>query len=524
MPLIHHRLAPSIAAKAGAKMRRELPLALGAALALIASPLLAQSKAAPEPSTSLSPRDEILSSEQVREDLAIARRALEHIHPGYTRYTSQAELDVMWEEGRAMALAKPTRGSLYLQVSRVLAAIRCDHTKAELPEDFEQARAAEPLYLPFRYAIFDGRLFVTDPGATGLVAGSEVLAIDGVAAGEIITKVFALFPVDGDTDFIKGESVVAQGEFLGPALDHFYPFLYETGPQARLSVSTGAGAAREVSVDRHTYSQFVEASGQQRFASNFDSAVTFRLLDDRAAYLSVDTFVNYRRPVDPDALYAPVFEELAKSGRDTLILDLRRNGGGSDDAQTGLVRWLMPTAFRQAEAVLVKTDRIDPALKPYLSTWEKAALDPDPAWFRKRADAMFEIIEPAVGKPPLSIPARNGAFTGRLIVLTSTDNASGVTHLLATLRTQRPGTVFIGERTGGAATGATAGVLLYLTLPNSQIRVRVPLQRTVIAGAERLDPRLGITPDILAPDTLMSTLAGIDPAMEAALAYLAENK
>lgn len=466
------------------------------------------------------PRDQLMTVEQVREDLAITRQALEQIHPGYTRYTSQATLDALWQDASAKALSNPTRGNVYLQISRVLAAIRCDHTKAELPADFEKARADEPLYLPFRYAIFDNRLFVADPGETDLIAGAEILAIDGTPASEVIAKVFELFPVDGDTDYIKGESVVAQGEFMGPAFDHFYAFLFDTRPEVTLKIA----GMDDVTVNRWTYTEFEEQTGTRRFASNFDSSVTFKLLDDRAAYLSVDTFVNYRRPVNPDTIYGPVFERMAKSGRDTLILDLRRNGGGSNDAQMGLVQWLMPSAFRQADAMLVKSDRIDPAIKPYLSTWEKAALNPDPAWFKQRDDGMFEIVNPFAGKPAESIPAKPGAFKGKVIVLTSTDNASGVTHLLSVLRTQRPDTVFIGEKTGGASTGATAGILFYLNLPGSGAKVRVPLQRTVITQADKLDPRGGITPDILAEDTLLSTLAGTDPAMEAAVAYISKKE
>lgn len=497
-------------------------LALTAALAFGPAPCVAQNDA-PVGDSGISspapPRDQLLTADQVREDLAITRQALEQIHPGYIRYTSHAELDALWQDASTKALANPTRGNLYLQISRVLAAIRCDHTKAELPADFEKARQEEPLYLPFRYAIFDDRLFVTDPGETDLVAGAEILAIDGTPASEVIAKVFELFPVDGDTDYIKGESVVAQGEFMGPAFDHFYPFLFDTRPEVTLSVA----GMDDVTVKRWSYAQFEEQTGTRRFASNFDSSVTFKLLDDRAAYLSVDTFVNYRRPVDPDTIYGPVFERMAKSGRETLILDLRRNGGGSNDAQIGLVQWLMPSPFRQADAMLVKSDRIDPAIKPYLSTWEQAALNPDPAWFEKREDGLFEIINPFVGKPAESIPAKPGAFKGKVIVLTSTDNASGVTHLLSVLRTQRPDTVFIGEKTGGASTGATAGILFYLNLPHSGAKVRVPLQRTVITQADKLDPRGGITPDIRAEDTLLSTLAGTDPAMEAAVAYLSKT-
>ena len=502
-------------------------LAATLSLAALASPvsLAAQEAAqmAGESDAMTSPRDDAMTPAQIREDLALVRKALEQIHPGYTRYTSQATLDALWEEIEAAALATPTRGVLYHQISRILAAIRCDHTKAELPDDFEQARLTEPLYLPLRYAIFDERMFITNPGATGLAQGTEVLAIDGRPISQAIAAVKALFPVDGDTDFVKEKSIASFDEFMGPAFEHFYPFLFETAPEVTLALAGGRAGTREVTTERLGFTDYSAITGERRFSRNFKDAVTFKLIDDRAAYLRVDTFVNYREPVDPDTIYAPIFAELGASGRDTLILDLRRNGGGSNDAQMGLLQWLMPAAFREADALLVKSDRIDPELRPYLGTWEKAALNPDPAWFKRREDGMFEVINPMVGKPRVSIPAKDGAFGGRLIVLTSGDNASGVTHMLAVIRTQREAT-FVGEPTGGAATGATAGILFFLTLPHSGVKVRVPLQRTVITNAEELNPRLGITPDILAPDTRASTLLGTDPALDAAMQILAQNR
>ncbi|MEO0642239.1 MAG: S41 family peptidase, partial [Pseudomonadota bacterium] len=324
-------------------------------------------------------------------------------------------------------------------------------------------------------------------------------------------------------DFVKEKSIASFDEFMGPAFEHFYPFLYEAAPEVTLTLAGGRAGTREVTTERLGFTDYSAITGERRFSRNFKDAVTFKLIDDRAAYLRVDTFVNYREPVDPDTIYAPIFAELGASGRDTLILDLRRNGGGSNDAQMGLLQWLMPAAFREADALLVKSDRIDPELRPYLGTWEKAALNPDPAWFKRREDGMFEVINPMVGKPRVSIPAKDGAFGGRLIVLTSGDNASGVTHMLAVIRTQREAT-FVGEPTGGAATGATAGILFFLTLPHSGVKVRVPLQRTVITNAEELNPRLGITPDILAPDTRASTILGTDPALDAAMQILAQNR
>ena len=70
-----------------------------------------ESPASNEPTASpTSPRDEAMSPAHIAEALAIARKALEQIHPGYTRYTSQATLDALWADIEAKLLAKPTRG------------------------------------------------------------------------------------------------------------------------------------------------------------------------------------------------------------------------------------------------------------------------------------------------------------------------------------------------------------------------------------------------------------------------------
>ena len=120
-----------------------LASALAVIAALASAPTLAQDRV--ESKAAASPRDDAMTPEQIREDFAIARKALAEIHPGYTRYTSAETLEALWADSEAKALANPTRGGVYLQISRVLAAIRCDHTKAELPKEFEEARLNDPV-------------------------------------------------------------------------------------------------------------------------------------------------------------------------------------------------------------------------------------------------------------------------------------------------------------------------------------------------------------------------------------------
>lgn len=451
-------------------------------------------------------------------DIALARSALQELHAGYDRYIGRAELDRHWTAIEGMAHQGISREVLYLELSRLLAAIRCDHTKAELPEDLAQARLKERVYLPFRFVLFDDRMFVEVADKTsGLSRGDEILTIDAMEVAEWLSLIRPLVPVDGDADHTKNLAIAYTTEFMGGALDHFAPFVREVGPVADLRVLTD-GRTREITADRLRYPDFLALTGEQRYGSNFAEAIRYRTIGDDAAYLAVDTFVNYRKPVDAMAVLQPLFARVATEGRDKLIVDLRQNGGGSDDAQAALLRHLIARPVQPIEAVWTRFDHIPDHLRPHLDTWEAAALHPDPSWFKKISRDYFRLDLPGATDTHLE-PAKH-AFIGELVMLTGPLNSSGATHLLATLRSAGIGT-FVGGRTGGSPTGATAGILYFLTLPQSNIRIRIPATRTVMAHAASLPKRNGIEPDVLVLDDVDAFFNEQDAALQRAKQVLA---
>ena len=445
-------------------------------------------------------------------DIELAREALQTLHPGYDRYTPAGELDALWDALEARAAGGIDRGTLYLELSRILAAIRCDHTKAELPKDMAEARSNTPVYLPFRFKLFANRMYVDVSGDAALERGDEVIAIDGIEVSTWLARVDPLIPVDGDTDATKPLIIEYGTEFMGGALDHFAPFLEPLAATASLRVRSANAEARTVEVDRIDYEAWQALTGEKRYSRNFDAALRFATIGDDGAYLAVDTFVNYRRPVDAVEFLQPYFRRLKDEGRDKLIVDLRRNGGGSNDAQTALLRYLIRKPVLQTEGLLTRFSAIPGSIRPHLDTWERAALDPDPAWFEATDDGYYRFV---AGPPPAPVDPLPDAFTGNLVILTSGVNASGVTHMLANLRTH--GDIrFVGEKTGGAPTGATANILYYLTLPESGILVRVPAQRTLIANRNALPARDGLAPDVAVTVTADDWFADRDRVLEVA--------
>ncbi|MCX7553205.1 S41 family peptidase [Marinicella sp. S1101] len=460
------------------------------------------------------PREQWLDVAAVVEDIKLAQGAYEHIHPGYTRYANKNSLDNAWQNIINVATKHNgmTLADLYLNISETLALVRCDHTKAELPKALRDARNSIPVYLPVLWHQVEGQVLVAAATETsGLKRGDVILKVDDKDIHELIEQVKKYIPVDGFTDHSKINLVAASAEHQGGALDHFGALLWQPKAQVKMTYRTVNGTVNEKVFSRITYDQW-RALNPSR-VRNFIDAVDFKWINTDTAVLKIDTFVNYRNPINPDKLYKPLFKALNET--QTLILDLRENGGGSNEPPLRLLAYLMPEKFRQAKDVQVKTLNLNP-FKKHLRTWEKSALNPKASRFIPNPNGSYSFKPNILDDTQWIKPNRN-RFNGKLLVLTSNNNSSGSTNLLSVLK-NRPNTTFIGEPTGGSVEGPTAGVIFFLKLPNSGITARIPAFRYYNDVSE-FQLGKGITPDLEVSLSKDAFIAAQDPILDAALKF-----
>ncbi|MBR9826289.1 MAG: hypothetical protein GYB36_10875 [Alphaproteobacteria bacterium] len=463
---------------------------------------------------SAEPGPDTLTAQEAQRDITIARRALESIHPGYERFTSRERLDAQWAAFEAASSQGMERRQFYLSLAELLGDIRCDHTKAELPQEWAETRNEVPVYLPFRFQVFDGRMYVEAPGDTGLERGTEILSLDGDPATSRLAAVLPFIAIDGYTDHTRWVTMMGSSEELGSGFDHYDPLLNPDDGQVEIRYRDLDGVIGTRVFDRLTYPEFSDLAGERR-RRNFSDEDAIEVLypEPGVASLAVSTFVNYRTPVDPMEVFAPIFEEIQARNVHTLIVDMRRNGGGSTDAQLGLLAHLSRDYIRPLQEVRVRTIEFGET-RPYIDTWDPSALNPPAENFTQREDGWYSYTPQAL--PELGgFAAAPGAFQGRLILLVGSGNASGASQMIGAL-VDREDTYLIGEPTGGTQQGPTAGIIYFLDLPESGIRVRVPWQ-LAISSIEEPVIGYGFAPDIHAPLTRESWLANIDPALEAAL-------
>lgn len=466
--------------------------------------------------------EQVLTPQQITQDVNLLADAYSRLHPGYTRYTSAQELSSAWQEIKEDATANNGMklSDFYLQIQKTLTLIKCDHTKANLPKAMSTERDQTNVYLPFKWTWLEGRAFVTIPDAkANLQVFDEIISINGETIGSIVEQVQQYIPYDGDTIWSRNSGISDSKEFKGGAVDHFGALLGPVLEQATLVVKRNSGEQKNITLQRINYKEWDALASSKTTAANFKDALTFKRINENTAYLSIDTFVNYRHPVEPQSVYQPIFKAIKEEGINTLILDLRNNGGGSTDASQGLLANLITEDMAYKVDMFTNTLSFKD-LRPYLSTWEKSALDPWRLAFSKNDNGTFSLRSWFTDDLDTIEPS-DYAFGGKIIALTSNNNSSGSTNLLSVIHATGRATL-VGEKTGGSAEGVTAGVLFTLSLPASKITTRIPYFQFK-NNVKHFTKGLGLTPEIEAPMTVSAFLANADPAYTAALALAKRN-
>jgi len=399
------------------------------------------------------PPPEPSSPAEFARDVALLRIAIQDLHPGYGRYTSREITDLQLDALEARSEEGMSDLEFYLEVSRILGDLRCDHTLAEVPDAFEQWRSTAKTYLPFRSKIFGRQVFVDATGVEELARGDEILAINGVPVGRVLFDVEPLIAVDGYTDTVKPPLMEFGTEFMGGAIDHFFGFLYGWTDTFDLVVRRGDDerTTTVAAVDYPIWQQ-IASPGQKRYSQNFDTSVSSEVIGDTGV-LRIGTFVNYRNDADVVEVLDPHFTAFREAGVARVVLDLRACGGGSSGVPFTLLKYLVAEPFGPAER------------------WD-----------------------------------------GELIVLCGPANASGATNFLARLGENRDVT-FVGRPTGGSLEGPTAGLIFFVTLPHSGVTVRLPWFRQFNAVTVTV-PGRAIAPDVWIEETYEDWIDGLDPVME----------
>ena len=499
-------------------------MATGAIITLVLVTVVAQKSAGQEParpkegSSPSAPYDpeKKHAVDKLKEDLGILWNALEEGHGGFDRYTPKSVLEKSYGKVMAGLDAPLTEFDFYLRVLPLVAEIKDGHTRAQLSQAAEGFLEDQPVVFPFGLRFLGGRAYVFRnlSGDRSFKDGAELLAINGMPIAGILSELVSLISNDAGIETRKLgqlESPAAFGRLF--ALRYGRPDSF----RVRVRIAQGEGV-REFTVSGMKGKDVVRILNE-RYPETARRPPRYELsFRGETAVLTIRGFGDDPEkgvPSYPDFL-KNTFQALEEKKVPALVIDLRDNGGGQDAYGKLLFAYFMDRPFMYYKALETRKDRYDFFKYTTISVKQNEELA---TRVTKNARGWFDVL----GHPNLGLQQpQSPRFTGKVAILINGLSFSATGETTSLFHHYRKAT-FFGEECGAGYYGNTSGFVVMVTLPNTGLRVGVPLVLYTMA-VDGYPADRGIVPDVPVTPTIEDLLAGRDPVMERALSFLADRR
>lgn len=412
----------------------------------------------------------MLTPDQVQEDFMLLVESIQREHGDATRYKTESELKELCLDLFEKLDHPMDQYEFGMTVRYLISAIQNGHTGMSLPDELMTDYEEQVKMFPIQLWFSEDKALVACDRIEELPVGTEIMAIDGVPVHEIKEKLF---------QYIKSDGKIESKKFLMLNYSGF-PFLYSWlyGEKDSYYVEyrslDGAIASKTIDADYVSNSQCLSVERK------FDKNLQLDHLADDVSLLTIRSFHSrelMRTDEDFPEFLAASFKEIRDRNVKTLILDLRNNSGGDDANGALLYSYLTDKPFR------------------------------------------FFSLQDTVSPPQL--PARCG-FTGKVIFLINGLSFSTTSNFAAIAKSNGRGEL-VGDETGGAYYGGSAGETYVTVLPNSHIRVTIPKESYDNPVRPMEEKGNGVIPDYLVQPTLEEVIQHVDVQLNYAV-DLARNR
>jgi C-terminal processing protease CtpA/Prc len=280
-----------------------------------------------------------LTRSQVVSDIDYALTALADMHPNLYWRSDPQDILRLKQELVSQLPEAPSALTIYLTFLRLTAAFNDAHVGVtEFPSAL-MGSGGKSLYQAYREAgafpaLFDPdadslRLLAVPSGQPALLPGDEIVAINGVSAGDLLAGIEGLISGGAQTKHFE-------------ARREFSLMLWTQGTKAPFQVDIGprgGSAPRALTLPATTESELAKVAGE-----DWRGPIEYRLLEDRIGLI---TFHEMTEPLDRFAKrLGEIFDQMATDHPTGLIIDIRRNDGGNSGLGDLLLAFVNDTPYR----------------------------------------------------------------------------------------------------------------------------------------------------------------------------------
>lgn len=451
---------------------------------------------------------------QLQQDVVLLKKILEANHPSLYWYTPKDTIDAAFSAAINSIKDSLTETAFRNKVASVISQIKCGHTAVRFSKNYSKVieQHRYPCF-PLSIKTWGDSMVVLGsffPRDSTFKRGTIITAINGKTTKQLMDKMFPLISTDGNSNGFKSQVISSNFPSwykLAFGIDSVYKVDY-INPQGEAKTATVKNflPAKKVATAKDTTSKPATAAPpiakepskhQQRQAQLLARRSLSIDTAQSTALLHVGTFSGRLK-----SFFRKSVKTLATSGVKNIIIDVRDNTGGKLDNSTFLTKYFADKPFKTGDTIAAVTNNIK--YKKYIPQsyflWLQMHL-----FSRKKADGRYH---KQAEERKTSRPATKYHFDGNIYVLQGGLSFSAATLFTSNLKGQKNVTI-VGEESGGGYYGNTAMFLPTVILPNSKLRVILPLYRLVIDSSRQQDGR-GVLPDVLVQPSSTAIKQGRD--------------
>ncbi len=465
------------------------------------------------------------SVQQLQEDYSLLRNILETKHPSLYWYTGKDSMDMYFEKYYAAIKDSMTEQQFGWKILAPLTdKIHCGHTSFGRSKAYNKWAADKKFpSFPLFMKVWNDTMAVTknlNRKDSILKRGTLITSINGLRNQELKEVMFNYMTEDGYANNVN---------YL--RLSNNFPYYHRNifGVSRTYAVTYLDSAGKEQLKNIPAFEMIVDSSKKIK-----DSVLTTRqprdkkqtrqkkLLELRS--LAVDTAnntaiitINTFSSGSLRKFYRQTFRYIKKTGIANVVLDIRSNGGGRIRLSTLLTKYVSRTNFKVADTSFAVTK----SLRPYSKYIKDGFVNNLGLFFltKKNKDGLYHFGH---WERKTYKPKKQNHYGGNLYVLIN-GNTFSAAALFSNAVKGQPGVMFVGEETGGGWHGNNGILIPDIILPNTSLKVRLPLFRLVQYNHKPKDGR-GIEPDIFIGTNYDALLKGIDHKMKVVMEIIQEKK
>ena len=450
----------------------------------------------------------------LQKDFVLLRNILEAKHPSLYWYTPKEKMDTYFTRYYDVIKDSMTEQQFaWLAVAPLLDKIRCGHTSMGLSKNYNgwaknKLMPSFPLYLKY---INDSLVVYGNLNAkqdSVIKRGTVITSINGVPNNILVKYMLEFLSEDGYANNvsymrISGNFPYYHRNVFGLSKSYAVTYLDSAGKEQKINLplyspvkdTTKKDSAKTEIVPKQKKVKIPRAVKLKQFRTlEIDSTKQF-------ATLTINTFSEggLRK------FFRKSFKTLQQQHVKNLIVDIRSNGGGRVGLSTLLTKYISKLPFKIADTVATQSRGVGGYGKyikgKFLNSLQMMVMS------SKRKDGLYHLkrFENHLYKP------KKNNYNGKVYVLTGGNTFSASTLFCNAIKGQAH-VKLIGEETGGGSYGNSGIMIPSVTLPNTGVRIRLPLYRVVqpYYGQEK---GRGIIPDILIPPSYDALKNGYDKKM-----------